>query len=309
VLTLHIGLPKTGTTFLQHRIFRRVPDLRVVHRSIGPQEDKLCASLRTYVGASGLKAGFMRRALTTAAFGRLETLDGALPPGGILLSDENLSIQSGGFWRNKGPDPEKVAERLHALVAPMPPHLGPVKVLIGLRSQDTWLASRYAESARHMDGFSQANFEARVMRIAQTGTLTGPLAWLDHARVYRAFAGRFGADYVVLLRQEQLEARPGRVLQALGQQLGGLDLARIHRRLKRRKVDTERNKLKVADTTWLMRGTDTPLELRDEIRTAILTRFAASNETLAALGNVVTGPQHRRQKRKARRRQPTEAIA
>lgn len=193
MLTFHIGLPKTGTTYLQHKILRKVPDLRLIHRAMGPNEEKLCAVLRKYVGASSLTAGIMRQAITSRAFSRLDAMEEGELPAGVVISDENLSVQSGGFWRGEGPDPEKVAQRLHALAAPMPPHLGPVKVLIGIRAQDTWLAARYAESARHMPGFSQEDFDRRLLRIARTDRLAGPLAWLDHARVYRAFAERFGA--------------------------------------------------------------------------------------------------------------------
>jgi hypothetical protein len=300
VLTLHIGLPKTGSTYLQHRIFRRVPDLRFIHRSVGPQEEKLCAALRKYVGASGLKAALMRRALTAAAASRLQSMDEAAPPGGIILSDETLSVTSGGFWRGKGPEPERVAERLHTLVAPLPPQFGPVKVLIGLRSQDTWLASRYADSARRLKDFSQKDFDARMMRIAGASHLSGPLAWLDHARVCKAFTTAFGADFVVLFRHERLEQRPGRVLKELGHKLGGLDLAAVHRRLKRRNPDVQRNMQSVSETSWTMQGLDTPLELREPVAAALRARFAASNEQLAALGVLLEGgpaPQRRRKRR------------
>jgi hypothetical protein len=285
MLILNIGLPSTGTTYLQTKIFRRAPDLRFVHRSMGPKEDKLCAVLRKYVAASGLTAGLMRQAITSRAFSKLDALAEGDLPSHVLLSDETLSVAAGPMWRGDGPDPERVAERLHALVAPMPGHLGPVKVLIGLQRQEAWLASRYAAAARHDRGFAQADFDARLRRLLEAPRLTGPLGWLDHARVFKAFAEHFGAEGVVFFWQESLGEHPGRVLKRVGHDLGGLDLAKPFRRLKRREAP-----MPVFDeTSWVLPGEGGPLELREDLATAIAGRFAASNAQLAALRDVVSG--------------------
>lgn len=290
MLTFFIGLPRTGTTYLQMRLLPRVPDLRLVHRALGPKEEKACAVLRKYVGASSLTAGLMRQMITSRAFAQLKKMDESEIPAGVIVSDEHLSVQSGEFWRGEGPDPERVAQRLHALTTSMPPQFGPAKVLIGLRAQETWLASSYADSARHTRGSSQADFDERMMRIAATDPLTGPLGWLDHAHVFRAFAERFGADFVILYHQEELADRPGRVLRRMGSSLGGLDFAKVHRRIRRRhnKVPYP-NKLSVGENSWQMGNEGAVLELRDEVAEALRARFRTSNEQLASLSGAVAG--------------------
>jgi hypothetical protein len=279
---IHIGLPKTGTTYLQHRIFRKVSGLRFIHRALGPEEARLCAALRAYVGASGFKAALIRRQFGPA-LARFTPSGSSAAPTPTIVSDENISLHSGGFWRGEGPGPDQVAERLMAIAESAPEALGPVRVLLGIRRQDHWLASRYAESARHVADLGQTDFERRLRMIAQTTDLVGPQAWLDQLRTYEAFAGRFGADRVIILRQEDLAERPGATLERLGRQLGGLDLARIHRRARRHKAGQQLNRLSTAEGTWMLRGQHEALTLGDALSEAIIERFAPSNRALATL--------------------------
>lgn len=285
MLILNIGLPCAGTAYLQKRIFPRVPDLRYVHRNVGPQEDKLCAALRKYVAASGLTAGIMRQAITSRAFSRLESMNESDLPPNVLISDESLSHQSRLFWRGEGPDPDRVAERLHALLASVPGHLGPVRILIGLERQDTWLAGRYAMSARRDPGFSQKDFDARLARIAEAQRLAGAQAWLEYDHVFKAFAERFGAEAVVVFWQEHLAERPARVLRQAGNDLGGLMLVKPFRRQRRRGATPP----DFTQTTWPMPKGVPPLELRDDLAAAVLTRLAGSNAHFAAMTDVVRG--------------------
>lgn len=285
MLILNIGLPCAGMAYLQKRIFPRVPELRYVHRSQGPQEDRLCAALRKYVAAPGLTAGIMRQAITSRAFSRLEAMDeGELPPN-VLICDETLSLQSRRFWRGEGPDPVRVAERLHALVASVPGHIGPVRILIGLERQDIWLAERYAMSARRESGFSQADFDARLMRIAESQRLPGSQGWLEYDHVFKAFAERFGADAVVVFWQEHLAERPARMLRQMGHELGGLMLVKPFRNQRRRGSPPP----DFAQAAWPMPNDAPPLELREDLAAAVLSRFATSNSHFAAMTGVAKG--------------------
>ena len=61
MLTLHIGLPKTGTTFLQRQVFAGSEDPLFLHRRQGPEAEALCRDLRRYVKCPGIVAPFLRR--------------------------------------------------------------------------------------------------------------------------------------------------------------------------------------------------------------------------------------------------------
>jgi hypothetical protein len=274
VLVFHIGLPRTGTTFLQHRILRRTEGARLIHRALGEQEKLFCSRLRAYA-ASG--------PLAPVKWPRLVSELGALVPEpavhrATIVSDENISVRSGGFWRGEGPSPERVAARISGLAGALGGRFGPVRVMLGLRRQDRWLASRYAASARHAMEFCQEDFERRLREILAERRLPGPLGWLDHARVCRAFVAQLGGHGLIVVREEKLDGRPVRTLERLGKELGGLDLARTHRRLKRKAERADTNRLAGPDGTWSFKGRSGKLCLPKDLSTAIVARFARSNE-------------------------------
>ncbi|MEM8572252.1 MAG: hypothetical protein AAGG56_15290 [Pseudomonadota bacterium] len=299
MLILHIGLPKTGGGFLQNRIFRKLPDTILVRRGAGPREDKVCATLRKYVSAPGLTAALMRRAMISAGFTKLKQLNESELPSNAILSDENLSLRMAAFWRGNGPGPERVAERLYTLATSVPAQYGPVKILIGLAPQEDWMAARYAEASKSMDRFSQADFDQRMMRIAQDERLAGALGWLDYAQIYKSFAGRFGTDHVVVMRQEQLVDRPQRTLNKLGQKLGGLNLVQPYRKMKRRHNEGKLKALTAEESTWHLRRTDAVLELKEDVRNALRARLSESNaQFLAMTGSAEGSGQSKRRRLK-----------
>ena len=162
--------------------------------------------------------------------------------------------------------------------------LGPVRVLIGIRRQDQWLASRYAESSKHFPDFGQADFDRRMAAIAAGARLDGPLGWLDYHAVHRHFTAALGAENLLMLPLERLAQAPQATLAELGGFMGGPDLAR--RYVKAAGTEPEalrRNRLADGADLWRLRRDGAPLALAPALREALLARFADGNRALAAL--------------------------
>ncbi len=271
MLVLHIGLPKTGTTLLQQQVFAPAQGLDFVHRRRGPEAEALCRTLRRYVKAGPLRALILRRRVRRG-------LAAVAGPGGgvtLLVSDENVSVHASGFWRGHGPGPDLVARRI-AEILPK----GETRVVIGIRRQDQWLASRYAESSKWLDGLDQADFDRRMRQIAAAASLDGPLGWLDYDRMHRAFAAGLGAENVLLVPLEQIGAAPGATIGRLAQFVGVAppDAARPLKASRQ-----NRNRLSTGPDSWRMRRGGRMLRLDPEIREALRNRFAASNAALARI--------------------------
>jgi hypothetical protein len=277
MLILHIGLPKTGTTTLQS-VFRRIPDLAFVHRKVGATEAAICQGLRRYTRTNGLLAPLYAKRIGT----RLRTLargEGATP-GDLLISDEDVSVAAGGFWRGAGAVPDLAAGRLASLGRRVDQGFGPVRVIVGIRRQDQWLASRYAESSRMFPGFGQVDFDRRMRRIADGQPLSGPLQWLDYQRVHESFVRALGEENVLLVPLERLGGSPAETLAEVGRFMGGVHLAAGGKRGGPRRG--HRNRLSQGENTWRLRRDGTPLLLTPDLEAALRARFAASNAALAA---------------------------
>lgn len=266
-VVLHIGLPKTGTTFLLDRVFSRAKALTLVHRRLRPDWAGLSLDLRRYGRMPGFVAPYFRH---RAAVG----LRAVAPrdPGTLLLSDDNLAIDAHALWRGRGPSPEGLAARLATLAESVTP-LGQLRVLISVRRQDRWLAARYADSARHYPDFDQVDFDRRMARLVAAETLSGPWGWADYAAVERVFATALGAENVMLLSLERVAAAPARSMNQLGRFLGV--------RVPRGPAKGARIARALGEEAWPMRGGG-DLILKPDVRDMILERFGPSNAELAA---------------------------
>jgi len=269
MLTLHIGLPKTGTTFLQRQVFAGTGDPVFLHRRHGPEAEALCRDLKRYVKAGPLVSTVLRSRIRR----RLSAMSDA---GGIprfLVSDENIAMSAGGFWQGMGPEPLRVAARIAGI---MP--RGQARVVIGIRRQDQWLASRYAESSRRLAGLDQADFDRRMREIAATPSLKGPLAWLDYGGVHDRFSAALGQENVKLVSLERIVAAPADTIRELGDFIGA---ARLEGARAPKPSRSGRNRLSKGPNTWRMRKGGGALRLSPEVEAALLDRFARSNDALA----------------------------
>lgn len=198
----------------------------------------------------------------------------------MLISDENISITSSGLWEGNGPSPEAVASRLMSLCTYLVErNINDFKVVIGIRRQDAWLASRYAESEKLYPYFSSEDFQFRMDQIASESSLPSVFLWLDYSHVQRVFSETFGANNVFLLPIERIEEDAATSIMEVGRFVSGENWSNLIIKLRERgALDVRRNMLATAPNSWKMRNSGRTLTLSLETRKKLLSRFLGSNE-------------------------------
>jgi hypothetical protein len=272
MLTLHIGLPKTATTFLQYRIFNRQREITYIHQPRDRDRDAIERLLKRQQRAG-------RRELASLE----QRIVRVLPPGDVLVSNENISIAADEVWTGRGPTPTRLAER----VARLADRLDGVRVVVGIRRQDQWLASRYAESAKAFPEFCQRDFEERVARLCSR-PLEGALQWLDYDAAFAALVDHLGDGNVLLLPSEALADEPEHALGRLEEFLGHTGLVSVYR-AQADSTDLRRNALSVGQNRWQMRGREAMLALPDQLEAVVLRRFADGNRLVAKAAGLELG--------------------
>ena len=272
MLVLHIGLVKTGTTFLQYSIFKESQSLIYLHRKRGNLALKITQGLRSFTQVGHPEAQpAPERAHPTAEADR----DGRAPgrrqrrKRGRWASA--LLDGSPGDARESG-EADRLAQKKS------PPELLPLKALVGIREQDQWLASCYAEASVRFPNFGQKDFNQRMAGITELGDADPALGWLDYRGARDALAHTLGPENVLLLPLEQLSSSPVETLGQLSAFLGGIDLlgeqaAEI--------TSQPRNQLSTGSNMWRLKRDGSPLQLDPGLQRALRQRFAASNRALA----------------------------
>jgi hypothetical protein len=290
-LALHIGLPKTATSFLQEVIFQPAADLTYVHREQGEEEQRLAMLLKRLPRFKERKLlkrlpRFKERRLAGVLADLNEALLGVhhkRPPGSsgtTLISDENISVGRLEVWTGEGPSPEQVADRLAALAGSEDlPHRS-VSVILGIRRQDQWLGSRYAQSASEFDEFRQSDFDRRMRELCD-GELEGPMQWLDYAETRRHLAGALGEENVFIVPMEYLAVAPEEILGRLGSFLGGVELVGLHPPVPEDPSKVRRNVKSVGANTWRLLGGAGSVTLSESLGRELLARFRSSNQELS----------------------------
>lgn len=284
---VHIGLPKTATTFWQHRIFRNVPEIDFLHRAIGDDEREIAVALRDYCQDRGKP--FARGRYSAAAkklARRVEKADRAGRP--VVISDENISVAAKAFWRNSGPPPSEVAERIDVFFRDLGGIYGEVRVLVGVRSQAHWLASRYAQSeiayaegdTELVEEFNQADFNRRLSELAGGTALSGSQLWLDYAHVIKKFGAIFGRKNILAVPMEKLADKPRSTMRKVGKFIGHRELVDTYLR---QRADLSQNKmmpnrLSTSENTWKLGEGN--LHLLPDLKAGLEARFAESNSEI-----------------------------
>jgi hypothetical protein len=273
MLIVHIGLPKTATTFLQYRIFKPAFGSGFIHRASGGADEKLCRQFRE-LGLASSPARAHREKLAKLLRRRADQAST------ILVTDENISIHWNHLWDGRGCEPDRLAGRFARLrknLAHMVPEL---RVIIGIRRQDQWLASRYAESSKHHPEFGQQDFEVRMVRIAASEKLEGAFAWLDYAAVRDAFVTALGEENVLIAPMERIKQEPRAMLEEMGAFVGA-DLVASYETIPEEAKDHRPNQLSSGENSWQLRKDGSTIRLPPELQAALLARFTKSNRALA----------------------------
>lgn len=174
---LHIGLPKSASTFLQGKIFPNLP-LQYWHKTKDEKSFALIKALRSYYHRDRFDITKLLRSLPEKLIHELRVGNS------VLISDENLSITSMDLWNKSGYTPDhffrltlNLAKKLNIKIT----------VIYISRSLDTWIASRYAQSAPKFDNPGQEDFEERLRAISENPSAYPALAWLNPSKVKDAF--------------------------------------------------------------------------------------------------------------------------
>lgn len=209
-LYIHIGLPKTATTFIQHSIFAKLSEINYSNRK------KTDDFFRSYSGGFGSRILFsMSPAVWTGVAGQAmeEFLRKNGPDKPLVMSDENFSVNAKYFNFAKSvlyTDPALTAFHLRA-IDKISRRCGfdGLKVVFSFRRQDTWLASRYAQSAPGIPNASQEDFERRVSKLLdEQSEFYRRSAWLNYAYVFEVLSEALGVDSVLVLSMEGLSQDP-----------------------------------------------------------------------------------------------------
>ncbi len=188
-LHLHIGLPKTASTWLQGEVFTRLGHLRVVctprSRLFDEPADR-AAEGRVMACAMRRSAGVWG-AVGDAVMGEM------LGPREAWLAERcDLLISDEAIGRT-GSRPEQLAAHLGALACVGARWgLGRLRVIWLVRRQDRWLASHYAQMSDRNPHASQRDFEAFVGRLTDPWAARHALgALLDYAAalLHEAYPG------------------------------------------------------------------------------------------------------------------------
>ena len=265
-LIVHIGLPKTGTTFLQKKIFPLLfKNNYLWRRLIGDKnaESKI-RDIERFLRSQGANLNSLS----------LETLTSYTEP--ALISNENISIMPSMWEQSHIIQPEVIAInllRLSNLLYKNPLEVG---VLVTIRRQDLWFASRYAESSKRMPNPSQDDFEAKVRSILEKKS--SHKYWLDYDYLRTVFEAVLPASRLLFLTQEELEANPINAIDKL------FKFANIQASLPQDILKEKVNALSISKNCWQFKPyranglqRDEYLCLTDELSRIILDAYDVSN--------------------------------
>ncbi|WP_366555787.1 sulfotransferase domain-containing protein [Aquibaculum sediminis] len=260
-LVVHIGLPKTATTFLQRKVLRKNPSVRMFHKKNSPELIKKAQS-------------FLRK-----GSGDISDLGRYLDGDRVnVLTNENISLTDMSFWSNRGAcTPAILANNLRRLSNLLFGRPDAVRAILSIRRQDRWVASRYAQSASKFAEPGQQDFERRVQK-AITRHFSTRGVWIDYAHVIETLE-KACPNGVLVLMQEELEHDPVAWARKLDAFLGTKESLEVVE--KETSKGTEKYSLSVNEDTWKLKlESSVYITLHDKIKNSILREYAGSNKKL-----------------------------
>jgi hypothetical protein len=290
ILILHIGPPKTGTTTLQELVFPQLTHIAYFDRDRTPASSQFISAFMGSPEIWRLRGASIFRQL------QAEKAEGS-----VLVSAASMSTHrffapwtSDNHWR----DPFLLAAHLRECqVVAQRADFDCVKVIMGIRRQDQYLASRYATHGWLADRPGQDDFERQALEIIDPEKryfMDG--VWLDYKVTHDLIAGVVGLKNVLLLPLEQLAEEPSRYLSTLSAFLGeplNLDL-QTRKKVRMIGLDTWqiREMKKVARKKRFGRirapllARNLEIRLSPELKAKILAAYYDSNQRLASTLNL-----------------------
>ncbi|MFW5642331.1 MAG: hypothetical protein ACOCY0_06160 [Roseicyclus sp.] len=295
-LHLHIGLPKTATTFLQESVFPRIEGLHAsCTPEAGPDLDPPGRSESLMAWALARSPDIWRSAgdaLFPAMLSGASGMDGR----DVLVSDERIG--------RTGSRADHLGAHLRALaIEARRRGFKRVTCLCAVRRQDLWYASHYAQISDRNPDAGQKDFEAAVGRLVDPergGRRFGRLLRYDGLRA--ALVDALGAGNVLVCVYETMRETPDAFAADLATFLGrpvplpargagsGSNVRNVGgrswalRRYDRRAAgENARTAAQAARATLrrLRPGAPGSIELTPELSERILTAYRASNLRLA----------------------------
>ena len=139
----------------------------------------------------------------------------------VILSDENIFLGRG-FFRSRAKHPHPLERKDPNLLGEHLSKIGDIvhaqgfsrlKVILCIRRQDTWLASRYAQSSAFIHNAGQCDFERQVGDVLRPeGRRYTVGVWLDYAHVYGTLSRAVGQENLLVVPMEWLEMDSNRLI-------------------------------------------------------------------------------------------------
>jgi hypothetical protein len=194
-LLVHIGYHKTGSTWLQHRLFRTPPFARPLRWKV---------FVRDFIGSNPLlfDAQALQEKYSAAVAATLA--EGAIP----VLSAERLS----GSPHSGGHDARAIADRLAEVVPG-------ARILIVIRRQHEMLVSSYKQYVRIGGPMSCRQYATPPLEGRQRVPLFQP-AFLEYDLLVAYYQRLFSRGAVLVLPYEQLLEEPEEFCAAIGRHVG-----------------------------------------------------------------------------------------
>lgn len=270
-LYLHIGFPKTATTFLQDAVFPKISSISCFKKprvQLGDRKERL-----------GTRFYYSPQLWREKGFDLFSQVLGPKPQGeakeDVLISDEGFGggITAPHPWipatrprqdRENGPHSTCVHLMELRKVA-LEWGFSQVKVIMGIRRQDRKLASGYAQVSDKVKGASQENFERWLRRVLDParGYYEGGGLHHNYYLFWQKITEAVGAENLLVLPLELLQEN---MSEYLGRLFDFLDLPEEGKHITtsvHENANRKRNARSSSENTWRLREPmNTGLRLR-----------------------------------------------
>lgn len=215
-MIIHLGLPKTSTTWLHNSLYPFLPSINYAgYVSWRSYKDPVKRRVMR------LDKVFWRQPAEWRNYGGRPfraLVEGSLDSHKNLLFSEEKVVMPRIFAEWAGPErenPEALGEHLAELKAlSVESGFEGLSVLVVIRRQDYWLASRYAQSSGKINGACQRHFEAELRRVIYRD-YDRYGRYLDYRELYNVLVSALGSRNVLMMPFEARLEHPTAFLKSI----------------------------------------------------------------------------------------------